>query len=84
MPVCVETPIMAANLAAAFFYLIGDNRTDTLALTSPAWGRPLAGLSASGGFQMSDWHCKTGTTCSRANHSLITRLINSSGRPQYV
>ena len=43
-------------MAAAFFYLVGDNRTATLALTPPTWGRPLTGLPASGGFQMSDWH----------------------------
>tara|TARA_B100000795_G_scaffold25965_1_gene17250 strand:+ start:22 stop:291 length:270 start_codon:yes stop_codon:yes gene_type:complete len=52
--VALETAAMAA---AGFFYLlVEDNRTSSLAGSTPPWGRPLRGLPADGDFHMTDWH----------------------------
>ena len=52
--VALETAAMAA--AGLFYLLVEDNRTSSLAGSTPPWGRPLRGLPADGDFHMTDWH----------------------------
>ena len=65
----------AAMAAAGFFYLlVEDNRTSSLAGSTPPWGRPLRGLPADGDFHMTDWHAIAHLQPSQCPHKRVGEI----------
>ena len=62
--------------------LTEDSHTAQLMADTPPWGRPLRGVPAGGGFQMSDWHDLVHVLLHRlARHH--ARTVSAVGGPNF-